>query len=115
MADTVELIAGEWTTRHDDRVTVYSGADGQFRWRVRARNGEIVGSGEAHPALTDAWDAARRHHPPSTELVDFQIPDDRWKRAELLVQQLLRSASLPVEPWMVRITARALAEEAERD
>jgi hypothetical protein len=56
-----------WTTTHGDVVTIYSRGIGplrRWRWRVRAANGEIVGSGEAHPQIESAVEAARRHHPP---------------------------------------------------
>lgn len=51
-----------WQTTGGDTVTVYSTSSG-FRWRVRAKNGEIVGTGEAHPHPKSAVAAAERHHP----------------------------------------------------
>lgn len=58
-----------WTTSHGDEVEVWRAgrvrADDTdvWRWRVRAANGEIVGSGEGHPRVEDAIAAAERHHP----------------------------------------------------
>jgi len=52
-----------WTTIGGDRVTVYLDGQAEWRWHVQARNGEVVGSGEAHPDRRDAEAAALRHHP----------------------------------------------------
>lgn len=52
-----------WPTVHGDTVEVYSTGT-EFRWRVQAANGEIVGQGEGHTRLSSAVDAAERHHPP---------------------------------------------------
>lgn len=57
-----------WTTHHGDEVEVWRAGrlkhdEDVWRWRVRAGNGEIVGSGEAHPDIDDAIAAAERHHP----------------------------------------------------
>lgn len=53
-----------WPTEHGDTVEVYETEDREFRWRVQARNGEIVGSGESHTSPWTAIEAATRHHPP---------------------------------------------------
>ena len=54
-----------WETDHGDMVTVWYDPDGdEYRWRVRAANGEVVGHGEGHPRQEDAVTAASRHHPP---------------------------------------------------
>lgn len=53
-----------WLTAIGDRVLVYLGEDGEWHWRVRARNGENVGSGEGHPGQGDALTAAMRYHAP---------------------------------------------------
>lgn len=50
-------------TTGGDRVHVYKDVSGEWRWQVRAANGEIVGSGEGHPNRVDAVSAAWRHHP----------------------------------------------------
>lgn len=56
-----------WTTTHGDTVTIWQSARlGEvmnWRWRVRAKNGEIVGSGEGHTRRRKAREAALRHHP----------------------------------------------------
>lgn len=66
-----------WTTTHGDVVEVYerwwneldavastSKRVSAFRYRVTARNGEIVEQGsEAYTRAADAADAAERHHP----------------------------------------------------
>lgn len=51
-----------WITNRGDVVRVRAARDG-YRWTVRAANGEVVGSGEAHPDFEDAVAAAERHHP----------------------------------------------------
>ena len=61
------MIVRTWPTGHGDTVEVYEvdhGVQMEYRWRVRAGNGEIVGQGEAHPRLANAVSAAERHHPP---------------------------------------------------
>lgn len=46
-------------------VEVYRSADGLFRYRVKARNGQIVGGPQQGYARKDgALRAARREHPP---------------------------------------------------
>lgn len=75
-----DLVVDSWQTTEGDKVEVYrSGRDcgeigcdlahyaGDFHWRVRASNGEVVGQGEGHPRKVDAVTAAMRHHPPVTE------------------------------------------------
>jgi uncharacterized protein YegP (UPF0339 family) len=52
-----------WLTTGGDRVHIYRDDAGEWRWQVRAGNGEIVGSGEGHPSRGDAVAAAERHHP----------------------------------------------------
>jgi len=52
-----------WWTTGGDRVEVWQDIEGQYRWTVRAANGEVVGSGEAHPRRENAVRAAERHHP----------------------------------------------------
>lgn len=59
------MIRTTWHTANGDSVRVFEGADGQWRWHVRAGNGEVVGQGEAHPDVHDAVTAAERHHPPA--------------------------------------------------
>lgn len=60
-------VVKKWLTGHEDTVEVwYAPTLGEYRWRVRARNGEIVGQGEGHPDVDDAVAAAERHHPPVT-------------------------------------------------
>lgn len=56
-----------WTTTGGDRVHVYQDEAGEWRWQVRAPNGEIVGTGESHPDRSDAVTAASRHHPEVSE------------------------------------------------
>lgn len=53
-----------WETPLRDLVEIYPDTGGQWRWRVRARNGEIVGGGEGHPDQRDAIAAAQRYHGP---------------------------------------------------
>jgi hypothetical protein len=58
-------VVKNWVTGHGDKVEVWHAPTlDEYRWRVRAANGEIVGSGEGHPELSDAVAAAERHHPP---------------------------------------------------
>jgi uncharacterized protein YegP (UPF0339 family) len=52
-----------WWTTAGDRVEVYRDIEDQYRWTVRAANGEIVEQGESHPDKRDAVAAAERHHP----------------------------------------------------
>ena len=52
-----------WPTTHGDTVEVYEADDG-VRYRVQARNGEVVEqSSEAYTTFAAATDAAERHHP----------------------------------------------------
>lgn len=53
-----------WLTPLGDQVTVYRGLDELWRWRVQARNGENVGSGEGHPDVRNALEGAMRYHAP---------------------------------------------------
>jgi hypothetical protein len=75
-----ELVVDDWRTDNGDTVEIYRaegtcdnpGCDlahyvGDYRWRVRAGNGEVVGQGEGHPRRSSAVAAAERHHPPVTE------------------------------------------------
>jgi uncharacterized protein YegP (UPF0339 family) len=43
-----------WTFRF------YRDPAGEYRWRLKGANGEIVGQGEGHPRLADAVRAAER-------------------------------------------------------
>lgn len=53
----------KWRTHREDVVEVYEAGDG-FRYRVTARNGEIVEQGsEAYVSHGHAIEAAERHHP----------------------------------------------------
>lgn len=57
-----------WPTSHGDTVEVVSSFRGyeatQFRWRVRAANGEIVAQGsESYVRKASAVESAERHHP----------------------------------------------------
>jgi uncharacterized protein YegP (UPF0339 family) len=38
----------------------YRDTAGEYRWRLKGANGEIVGQGEGHPRLADAVRAAER-------------------------------------------------------
>ena len=71
-----EIVVDSWRTTSGDKVEVYRGSvgcsnprcdlahyAGDYRWRVRAGNGEIVGQGEGHPRKANAVEAAKRHHP----------------------------------------------------
>lgn len=61
----MRIIVRAWKTEHGDVVSVYRNQDGsEYRWHVRAANGEIVGQGESHSELSVAVTAAKRHHPP---------------------------------------------------
>lgn len=44
-------------------VEVYKGRRGQFRWRAKARNGEIIASSEAYTRRDSARRGARRAFP----------------------------------------------------
>lgn len=64
-----------WETPLGDRVEIYPDAAGEWRWRVRARNGEPVGGGEGHPDRGDAVTAAMRYHGPGeTRDVVAELP-----------------------------------------
>jgi hypothetical protein len=63
-------VSETWTTNHGDSVEVYStvvesnvGAHLEWRYRVRAANGEIVESGESYTRRSAVYEAAERHHP----------------------------------------------------
>lgn len=43
-----------------DRVQIYRDKAGQFRWRRKAPNGEIISSGESHRYKHDAFRSAKR-------------------------------------------------------
>lgn len=45
--------------KRPDRVVVYTGADGQWNWRLVAGNGRIRCTGESHPRLRDTLRAVR--------------------------------------------------------
>jgi uncharacterized protein YegP (UPF0339 family) len=53
----------QWMTSNGDQVHVFQDRHGDWRWHVRAGNGEIVGQGESHPERSSAVAAAERHHP----------------------------------------------------
>lgn len=64
----------KWRTNHGDTVEVYATAAAclrpecttahrEYRYRIRAANGEIVEHGEAYSRKADAIEAAGRHHP----------------------------------------------------
>lgn len=57
-----EVPVTDWDTRHGMTVHVYR-TGGEFRWRVRAGNGEIVASGESHPTKFNAIRAAHNLFP----------------------------------------------------
>jgi hypothetical protein len=72
-----QIVVDSWPTTGGDRVEIFRNAigcdnpgcdlahyAGDYYWRVRAGNGEIVGQGEGHPRKANAVAAARRHHPP---------------------------------------------------
>jgi uncharacterized protein YegP (UPF0339 family) len=44
-----------------DRIEVYKDLKGEWRWRIKARNGEIIAdSAEGYTRRWSAWRAARR-------------------------------------------------------
>lgn len=45
---------------YEDVATVYQDASGSYRWRLVARNNQIISHGEAHPRKADAVRAAHR-------------------------------------------------------
>lgn len=77
-----------WLTPIGDRVRIYEDDAGDWRWRVRARNGENVGSGEGHPRVEDALAGAMRYHAPEhpssfdSDLLALRIPgaESPWVR-----------------------------------
>jgi uncharacterized protein YegP (UPF0339 family) len=46
-----------------DRVEVFEDKAGQWRWRRRSRNGEVLSQGESHTREADARRAAERANP----------------------------------------------------
>jgi uncharacterized protein YegP (UPF0339 family) len=42
------------------KFTFYKDHAGEYRWRLKGANGEVVGQGEGHPRLADAIRAAER-------------------------------------------------------
>lgn len=44
-------------------IEVYEGEDGQYYWRGRAANGEIVDQGEGYTRHDDAVEGAEKVHP----------------------------------------------------
>lgn len=46
-----------------DRMRIFQDEDGQWRWHVRAPNGEIISHGESHTRREDAVRAALRANP----------------------------------------------------
>ena len=56
-------MSDHWQTTGNDRVHVYEDTAGEWRWQVRAANGEIVEQGEGYVRRSDAVTAALRHHP----------------------------------------------------
>lgn len=53
-----EVPTVDWTAKGGRTVHVYRDAAGQFRWRVRAGNGEVVAHGEAYTRMYDAVSGA---------------------------------------------------------
>lgn len=116
-----------WSTTHGDTVEVYLAGDG-WRWRVRARNGEVVGSGEAHPAREDAVTAAGRHHPPvqatdwlavASDRDGFVLDDETLKAWAAAVDAGKRGWDIPCEPpqeiTIVRGSARPVPQSSAPD
>jgi hypothetical protein len=100
-----------WTTEHGDTVRVYL-ASGlgellDWRWRVRAKNGETVGQGEGHPRRRSARYAAMRHHPPAGSPEEI---DQRATEAEELerVRRVLHTRLWP-------LVSGSIIREAARD
>lgn len=71
-----EIIIDSWATDGGDKVEVFRQSmacanpscdlahyGGDYYWRVRAGNGEIVGQGEGHSRKANVIAAAERHHP----------------------------------------------------
>lgn len=44
-------------------VEVYKARNGKYRWRARARNGEVIGQGQGYTRRSDAKRGAQRNHP----------------------------------------------------
>lgn len=53
-----EIPVMDWKSAEGRTVHVYRSPDGQYRWRLRAGNGEIVATGESHPTRFNAVRAA---------------------------------------------------------
>lgn len=88
-----------WITNRGDVVRVRAARDG-YRWQVRAAaNGEVVGSGEAHPHFEDAVAAAERHHPQVDDggAADFLTVDEiapRLDVSRMTVYRLIHAGDL---------------------
>lgn len=90
-----------WTTRHGDTVEVFRAGDG-FRYRVQARNGEIVEQGsEGYARVEDAAEAASRHHP---VINDLSPDDDGEDLAEQLVEHLADEADVVAPEELIEVT-----------
>lgn len=107
-----------WITNRGDVVRVRAARDG-YRWTVRAAaNGEVVGSGEAHPHFEDAIAAAERHHPQveaGVGLTDYMKVAEiatTLRVSKMTVYRLLDSGELPAirVGRSFRITRKAVAE-----
>ena len=57
---------------------IYIDRDGQYRWRLRAKNGEIVAASESYPRHQQAVNSAYRVKEISSEaIVTTVVPKDR--------------------------------------
>lgn len=82
-----------WRTRHGDTVEVYRAEDG-YRYRVKARNGEIVEQGsEPYTTVYAAAEAAARHHP----VIDDLTTDEDVAAAEDLIEHTTDDDAVTVE------------------
>lgn len=64
-----------------DRIEVYQDKGGEFRWHLKAGNGEVVSdSAEGYTRVADAYRAAVRVHP---DVPIYRLTDDAYAPSEI--------------------------------
>jgi uncharacterized protein YegP (UPF0339 family) len=58
-----------------DIAQLYKDIAGQYRWRILARNGEVIAEGESYRNRQDAVEVLEAHFP-NASLVDLTLVDE---------------------------------------